>query len=86
MIRPSIDHGILSPSGHISKRAEWAAKTTSRTLLFPDGFPEPTLPKTDRRESLLRQAAKLRALAKHGMRPKAYLKRALELEQEATAA
>jgi hypothetical protein len=48
---PSIDHGSLSPSGKVSKRAKRAAKAKARILLFPDGFPGPVLPRWSRRLS-----------------------------------
>lgn len=80
---PSIDHGILGPSGHVSKRYEKQAKAEMRERLFPDGFPDPVLPSVSEREVLLRQARELRQLAARGMKPRAYLKRAEELERKA---
>ncbi len=80
---PSIDHSLLSPSGHISELARKAALKRLHDELFPNGFPEPSCPQPTRRETLLRQVAELRGLAERGMKPRAYLKRAIELEIQA---
>ena len=87
---PSIDHGILSPSGRVSGRARKAAMQRERVRLgwdqlFADLVPGlPAQP--SERESLLRQAAELRELAKRGMKPRAYLKAAIALEARAASA
>lgn len=36
--RPSIDHGLLSPSGRMSKQARKAAMEREAAKLFPPGF------------------------------------------------
>lgn len=40
---PILDHGILSPSGRVSRRAEKAAKERVRKELFGPGIPYPTV-------------------------------------------
>ena len=81
---PSIDHGMLSPSGHVSKRFEKRAKAEARRILFPDGFPGPLPPpQLIRHDRLLREASQLRELAACGMRPRAFIRRAEQLEAEA---
>lgn len=84
----SIDHSILSPSGRVSGRARKAAlKRAAEDLFGPDGMQRPGLgPQPSESESLLRQAAELRALAARGMKPRAYLRRAEELERQAKGA
>ena len=76
------DHGILSPSGHVSKRARKAALERARVDIFgPQGLKRPGLQKQPtEKEALLRQAHELRALAARGMKPRAYLKEAIRLE------
>lgn len=86
MFRPMIDHTYLSPSGRISKRAKKAADERVRLELFgPDGLQQPPVPQPSKRDALLRQAAELRALAAAGMKPRAYLLKAEELERQAVA-
>ena len=85
MTRPFIDHSLLSPSGHVSKRAKRASDERVRRELFGDGLPWPTCPQPSERERLLRQAAELRGLASRGMKPRAYLRRAKRLEARARA-
>ena len=80
---PTIDHSILSPSGRVSKRAEAAAKERARRELFGDGLAYPTVPQPTEAESLRRWAATLRSLAERGMKPKAYARKAAELEARA---
>ncbi len=77
---PRLDHSILSPSGHVSKRSREAALERVRRELFGDGLAYPTAPQPTEAESLRRQAAELRELADRGMRPRAYRKKAGELE------
>ncbi len=82
----SIDHSILSPSGHISKRAKKQYMDKFANELFGNGGREllkPTCKQPTEKESLLRQAETLRDLAKRGMKPRAYLKQAIELENQA---
>ena len=80
---PAIDHGILSPSGNVSKRAERAAKERMRRELFGDGLEYPSCPQESKRDSLLRRAKELRELAARGMSPRKYAREAERLEQEA---
>ncbi len=81
--RPSIDHGFLSPSGRVSKRARKAAQEQTRRELFGDGLPYPTCKQPTERERLLRHAARLRDLAERGMSPRAFIKDAEMLEKKA---
>lgn len=81
---PGLDHGILSPSGKVSKRAREAAlERAARDIFGPEGLrPEP--PKMESEiENLERRAATLRGLAQRGMKPKAYRAEADALEAEA---
>ena len=86
---PSCDHGLLSPSGKMSKRARKAAEKRLFEKLFPrdefpNGIPVNQLPKQPtKKERLLRQATELRELASRGMKPRAYAKKADELEAQA---
>ena len=86
MTRPSIDHSLLSPSGRVSKRARKAAQERVRRELFGDGLPYPTCKQPTQKERLLRQAKNLRELAARGMRPKAFIREAEELEKQAETA
>lgn len=79
---PSIDHSILSPSGHVSKRARQAALERARQTLFPEGLPAPSCPQPTERDRLLRQAKELRDLAERGMHPRKYRKEADRLESK----
>lgn len=73
---------LSSPSGRMSGRAWRAASERLRVKLFgPNGLQLPTTPQPTRQESLLRQAKELRELAARGMKPRAYLKKAAELEE-----
>lgn len=88
MTWPAIDHGGLSPSGRVSKRARaaWLAREAAR--LFPPGtFADPKRPETaaEKRVRILRTAAELRALAERGMKPRAYRREAERLEAEAAS-
>ena len=80
---PSIDHGILSPSGYTSKRAEKAAKERAGKELFPNGLAWPSCPQPTEAEYLLRKAAGLRQLAERGMCPVKYRREAERLEAKA---
>ncbi len=82
---PSIDQCYLSPSGHVSKRAKRASDERVRRQLFGDGLPWPTCRQPSERERLLQQAAELRGLSERGMKPRAYLRRAKQLEARAKA-
>jgi len=43
-IRPTIDHGLLSPNGRMSKRAREAALKREATRLFPPGYWDKPVP------------------------------------------
>ncbi len=73
---------LSSPGGHISKRARIAATEKLRIALFGhDGLQRPVIPQPSDRERLLNQARELRELAARGMKPRAYRKKADELER-----
>ena len=74
---------VGSPSGHMSKHSKDVADERLRRALFGDGLPYPTCQQPTARTALLAQAARLRALASKGMKPKAYTKEAERLEAEA---
>jgi len=80
---PSIDHGILSPSGHVSKRSRKLALERMRRELFGDGLPFPIYPQPLRSVALRRTAANLRELAARGMSPRKYAREAAKFEAEA---
>ena len=81
-----IDHGVLSQSGHVSKRSERIMKARNYTALFPDGFPSPKPPPQPEEAVILRRkAGQLRELASRGMHPKKYNREADRLEAEADA-
>jgi len=85
MTWPSIDHSILSPSGKVSRRARRAALRRASIELFGPGGLQAVQPKPESdRDNMLRRAAELRSLAARGMKPRAYLKEAERLEQEAS--
>lgn len=83
MSRPAVDHGLLSPSGKVSKRARRAAEAQLVHELWPEGLAQEPVPQPSARERLLAQAARLRDLAARGMHPRKYLKEAKRLEAEA---
>ena len=90
MIRPVIDHAILSPSGRVSKRARAVALAREGARLFPAGYfdvPKPTEAEVQQARCLtLRQSAKtLRELAARGMSRRKFTKVADALEAEAAA-
>ena len=73
---------LSSPSGTMSKSArERANKRLSIALFGPEGMPFPTASQPSTEEVLIRQASQLRELAARGLKPRAYLKRAIELEE-----
>lgn len=84
---PTIDHGTLSPSGRVSKRARAKALERTRLELFgPDGLARPTPPdQPSDAESYLRRARELRELAARGMKPRAFVREAERLEAMARA-
>ena len=67
----------------MSKRARDAANERLRRSLFGDGLQQAPVPQPTEKEALLRQAADLRALAKHGVKPMAHIRKAEELEAKA---
>jgi len=87
------DHGLLSPSGRISKRARDAALKREGERLFGPGGINAYLHEASEeahqamqpteREALLQQAGRLRDLANRGMHPRKYKREAERLEQEA---
>ena len=91
MSRPSIDHGLLSGTGRMSKHARKAALKREFDKLFPkdefpNGIPMGTLvEQPTEKEYLLKQAAELHALADRGMCIRKYRKKAKELEAQAAA-
>jgi hypothetical protein len=80
-MRPSIDHGTMSPSGHVSERSRKLFLERTRRELFGDGLARPSCQQPTRAEQLLQQAQELRELAARGMRPRTYTKKADELER-----
>lgn len=82
---PSIDHSLLSPSGHMSKRARKAAERREHERLFAGVNLNGTTPQPTERERLLRHAAVLRDLAERGFRPKYHRKHAAIAEAQAAA-
>lgn len=78
-----MDHGILSPSGKVSRRAERAAKERIRKELLPKGIPGPQEIQISEKEYLLRRATELRMWADRGFRPRKHRKEADSLELEA---
>ena len=90
MMRPSIDHTLLSPSGRCSKRARDAAMKREAARLFPPGYWDAP-PKTQEQIAKekadgLRLAAKtLRDLAARGMNRHRYTHEAAKLETEAAS-
>ena len=86
MTWPCLDHGILSPSGRISKRAREAALERARKKLFGDGKKiEPPAPDYSR-EAWLHRAKEFRALAARGMKPRRHIKEAERCERLAAEA
>ena len=83
-----IDHSILSPSGRVSKAAEKRAKARAALELFPPGYWDP--PQQTAEEQLKAQCLalhrtdeSLRHLAESRLKPRAYLRRARQLEEQA---
>ncbi len=84
-MRFSIDHGILSPSGHVSKRSRKAYLERARQELFGDGLPYPQIEQPTRKEVLLQRAAMWRELAARGVGPRKHIKAAEAAEREAAS-
>lgn len=85
MTHPGIDHGLLSPSGRMSKAARKAAMAREAERLFPPGFWDDVrcVPQPTDKEYLLRNATQMRDLAERGIGPRKHMKEALRLEAEA---
>ena len=82
---PTIDHSMLSPSGHVSKRARKAAERIEHMRLFAGVELKGTAPQPTERERLLQHAARLRELADRGFRPKYHRKHAALAEAQAAS-
>ena len=87
---PSIDHGILSPSGRVSKRGRKAKLAIEHAKLFPPGYwDKPVLtPAQEAAQAALQQrrhASRLTALAIRGMHPRKYKKEAARALAKAEA-
>jgi hypothetical protein len=68
----------------MSKAALARAQERVRVQLFgKGGLRRASAAQPARRDALLRQAAELRGLAQRGLKPRAYLRRAAQLEDEA---
>jgi len=77
--------GLSSPSGRMSKKAKEKANKRLCVALFGEkGLELPKTKQPSEKERLLRQAKQLRELAERGMKPRAYKKKAEELEIEAS--
>lgn len=75
---------LSSPSGRMSKRARAAAIERLRVKLFgQQGLKRVECSQPDEKSRLLRDAAQLRELAARGMKPRAYVRHAEELERKA---
>ena len=76
---------LSSPSGKMSKQGRNRATERLRVSLFgKDGLEPPKHEQPTRKEYLLRNAQQLEALAKNGMKPRAYMKEAEKLRLEAS--
>ena len=77
---------MSSPSGHVSKRSHKASVERLGKQLFGEhGLPKPQAKQPAEKERMLQQAKELRGLAERGMKPRAYMKRAEELERQASS-
>jgi hypothetical protein len=82
---PTIDHGLLSPSGKVSKRARKAFLDREVARLFDGCDLDPAVPQPSERDRLLAHAARLRDMADRGMSSKRYRRLAAEAEAQAAA-
>lgn len=81
---PSIDHSILSPSGHVSKRTRNAALERTRQELFgKNGLERPKAKQPSEKERHLANAKMWHDLADRGMGVRKYRKLALDAEAKA---
>lgn len=88
MTWPSIDHGLLSPSGRMSKRARKQAEQREWDKLFGkdsgfEGWTRKPPTNSEKATTLRRSAAWLRHLASLGVHVRSYPKAATKLEAEA---
>lgn len=84
IMRPSIDHGLLSPSGHMSKRArKFYQDRTAKELFGEKGIPAPSAIQPTEKERLLYWAKEYKKLADSGMSSRKYRKLADECERKA---
>ena len=81
--RPAIDHSLLSPSGHMSKRAREAALEREARRIFEGVNLQPRTPQPTEASRLRHYAAELRALADRGMNTRKYRRLADGAEQQA---
>jgi len=82
--RPKFDDSWLSPSGKVSKRfREQTDKKAAEAIFGPGGMKAPQVKQPTEQEALRQQAGELRDLASRGMKPRAYKKKADELEARA---
>ena len=80
---PSIDHSLISPNGHMSKRARAAALKREGERLFAGVELNPATPQPKESETLLAHAARLRELAARGMQVRKYTREADKAEARA---
>jgi len=73
---------ISSPSGRVSKRSRDKTLERLRKSLFGDGLEKPQISQPSKLEILRRQALEFRGLAARGMKPRAYSKKADEIESK----
>ncbi len=88
--RPEIDHGVLSPSGQVSKWARKAKLALEAARLFPPGFWDKLKPTAAQEAAQAarqqrRHAGRLTVLANRGMHPRKYKKEAARALAEAEA-
>ena len=82
---PTIDHGLLSPSGRVSRRAREAFFKREAARLFAGVDLSPPVPQPKESVKLRQHAAMLRELAGRGMRPRYHRKHAAIAEAQAIA-
>ena len=84
---PAIDHSLLSPSGHKSKRPRKAPEKREQQPFYAGvQCQSPKTPeelRVEKVETLRRSAANLRDLAERGMSPRKFRREAARLEREA---
>lgn len=90
LTRPEMDHGMLSPSGRVSKRARKAKLAIETARLFPPGYwdkPVPTAAQAAAQAARQqrRHAIRLTDLANRGMHPRKYKKEAARALTKAEA-